>query len=379
LLGYLLIVVALLTLAPFRFAWPETWDISWWGDRRDAPANFLMFLPVGYFYRLVLPRRYPHAVLSALMFGTGMSLSVEFLQLFLPDRLTSVFDVLGNGLGGAAGAVLCNAVRRSLDRRLPSILTLDHPLMNLMYLMLPLMWLACVNIEAIPARAWLLAPLGIMGTLTLAGLWRYRLSRATDIPRSVFALLIVGWFVFGGVTGLTPAPHIVLQCAVIVALLSVALLYVWGPDRQPAGRFEKAILISIWPCYAVYLLMVVLWARVGPFVAFDLAIGYPEYGFERGFAIRIAEQLGALTLFGYLLAESFGRSALPPRSRYRRNLLMCVVCALLLEGLHGFLPGDRASVARWLFGSVAAGFGVQLYAAQLNMVLLLRGRPAGER
>ena len=37
LLGYIVVVVVLLTLAPFRFVWPTHWIIDWWGDSRDAP------------------------------------------------------------------------------------------------------------------------------------------------------------------------------------------------------------------------------------------------------------------------------------------------------------------------------------------------------
>lgn len=116
-----------------------------------------------------------------------------------------------------------------------------------------------------------------------------------------------------------------------------------------------------------------LWPHHDSLVSFDFALGYPEYGFDRAFTIRIAEQLGALTLFGYLIAESFGRSVLPRRTIMARNVAFSAVCALILEILHGFLPGDRASIARCLLGIVAAGFGVLLYVAQLNVVHVLRG------
>jgi glycopeptide antibiotics resistance protein len=374
LLGYVLVVVGLLTLAPFRFAWPAEWGISWSGDRADAPANFLFFLPVGYFFRLALPRHSPHAILSALLFGSGISFAIEFLQLFLPARGTSVFDLLGNGLGGAAGAVLCDAVRRRLDRALPIMLTLEHPLLNLVYLSLPLMWLAGVGVEATPARVWLLLPLGAAGTLTLAGLWRYRFAGATTLPRSVLIFAVMAWFLFGAVAGLNIAPLIVARCAIAILAFILVLLFLRGALNQPRGRFEHKVLATVWPCYLVYLLMLVLWPHHHSFVAFDFALGYPEYGFDRAFTIRIAEQLGALTLFGYLVAESFGRSVLSRRVIVARNVAFSAVCALILEILHGFLPGDRASIARFLLGVIAAGFGVMLYVAQLNVVHVLRGK-----
>ena len=117
-----------------------------------------------------------------------------------------------------------------------------------------------------------------------------------------------------------------------------------------------------------------------PFAPFDFAFGYPEVIFERDFTLRIAEQLGALTLLGYLLAESFGRSFAPTRQLFLRNLLRCAMWALLLELAHGLVPGDRASSVRWLLGCASAGFGVLLYATQLSVLrMMLSGRQSAPR
>lgn len=382
LLAYVIVIVIVLTLSPFRFTWPEIWRVSWAGDREDTPVNFLLFLPVGYFFRLALPRVCPQAVFYAWGAGTAFSLTIELLQLFLPARLTSVFDLLGNGLGAAAGAILCNAIRRRLDRTPPAVLALEHPLLNLVYLMLPLMWLSGVSIANEPEHIWLLAPLGVVGTLTLTGLWRYRFAGATPMPRLALALTIMAWFVFGGVTGLYDAPHIVVPCAAGIFVLSLCLLYVRGPYRGPERRFEHKVLIAIWPCYLLYLVMIVMWPMHAPLMSFDFTLGYPEYGFDRNFTLRIAEQLGALTLFGYLVAETFGRARVSTRMLVARNVAIGVGCALVLECLHGFLPGDRASLVRWLLGCAATAFGVMLYALQLNFVHVIRGHrdqpPAGQ-
>ena len=380
LLGYVLMVVALLTLSPFRFEWPPVWKIAWWGDVGDAPANALLYLPVGYFLRLALPRATTRPVLCALLFGAALGVATETLQLFLPDRLSSLSDACGNAMGSAAGAVLCGAVRRRFERTLPAVLTLEHPLLNLVYLTVPLMWLTGVGVEADPARVWLLAPLGAIGAVTLTGLWRYRFKLAADLPRPALALAVLAWFVFGAVTGLAHAPLVVAQCALGIFTLTLILLYLRRPASNPERRFERKVLAGVWPFFFIYLVLLVWCPLPMPFAPFDFAFGYPEVIFERDFTLRIAEQLGALTLLGYLLAESFGRSFAPARQLFLRNLLRCAMWALLLELAHGLVPGDRASFVRWLLGCASAGFGVLLYATQLSVLrMMLSGRQSAPR
>ena len=378
LLAYVLVVELLLTLSPFRFSWRTDWDISWLGDLSDAPANMLLFLPVGYFVRLALQRSHPHPVRNAVLWGALLSTCVEVLQLFLPDRLSSISDILSNAAGAGAGALLCGAMRRRFDRMLPAMLTLEHPLLNLVYLTVPLMWLTGVGVETEPARVWLLAPLGAMGALILSGLWRHRFAVAADIPRPALALAVLGWFLFGAVTGLNHGPLVVAQSAFVIFVLTLLRLYVGRPAGAFDRRFEHKVLTGVWPCFVVYLVMLVWWPPVTSLLPFDFAVGYPEMVFNRDSTLRIAEQLGALTVFGYLLAESRGRSALPTRLLQRRNMLWGVGCALLLELGHGFLPNDRASLWRWALGALGAGFGVTLYAAQLSVMQVLRGRRQNE-
>ena len=372
LLGYVLMVVAVLTLSPFRFEWPPSWQMGWWGDMGDAPANALLYLPVGYFLRLALPRATPRPVLCALLFGAALGVATETLQLFLPDRLSSLSDAFGNALGSAAGAVLCGAVRRRFERTLPAVLTLEHPLLNLVYLTVPLMWLTGVGVEAEPARVWLLAPLGAIGAVTLTGLWRYRFKLAADLPRPALALAVLAWFLFGAVTGLAHAPLVVAQCALGIFTLTLVLLYQTRPPSNPERRFERKVLAGVWPLFCIYLVLLVWCPLPTPF---DFAFGYPELIFDRDFTLRIAEQLGALSLLGYLLAQSFGRSFAPGPQLCLRNLLCCAMCALLLELAHGLVPGDRASIVRWMLGCASAAFGVLLYATQLSVLrMILSGR-----
>ncbi len=149
LLAYVLVVLGVLTLSPFRFAWPTQWIVLWWGDFDDLPNNILLFVPLGFIFGLLRERASPRAaLLSALLFGALASLAIETAQLFLQARSSSLLDGVGNALGCVLGALMCAALRAQMERRMPGALTLDLPLINLLYLLLPLMWLAGTGIGA---------------------------------------------------------------------------------------------------------------------------------------------------------------------------------------------------------------------------------------
>lgn len=103
-------------------SWPHY--ITW----TDIVLNVLAYVPLGLLFCLVLlPRlpRLPAAVLAGIA-GTGVSLGMEMLQVYLPARIPSNVDLLCNGagaiIGAAAGAwlgerwVLSGELRRMRER-----------------------------------------------------------------------------------------------------------------------------------------------------------------------------------------------------------------------------------------------------------------------
>ncbi len=77
-------------------------------------ANILMFVPIGFFGALVLPRLRALIVPAALL----ASVAIESLQAFrLPDRVGTPRDVLANGIGALAGYLLAAAVLSGMRRR----------------------------------------------------------------------------------------------------------------------------------------------------------------------------------------------------------------------------------------------------------------------
>ena len=130
-LRLLLIVVAFIvygSLYPFQFdfgrtdasplaillhAWPSKVDKFLW---RDACVNVLLYFPLGLTAVLALLRRWPDAVaaVAAVMLGTGLSASIEMLQIFDAHRTCSLLDVACNFAGTAGGVCAALVFRQEI-------------------------------------------------------------------------------------------------------------------------------------------------------------------------------------------------------------------------------------------------------------------------
>lgn len=82
--------------------WPQYWI------RFDLLVNILGYIPFG---ALIIFSVYPRlsrigSIALAIVGGIGMSWLMESLQFFLPSRVTSVLDLLTNGIGALLGAII---------------------------------------------------------------------------------------------------------------------------------------------------------------------------------------------------------------------------------------------------------------------------------
>ncbi len=84
-------------------------------------SNVAMYVPVGLFFLLLLGRR---RWWLAIALGVLLTLGIEFVQQYLPDRVSDPRDILANSVGAFIGVVAAllvtwpAAVRRARDRRL---------------------------------------------------------------------------------------------------------------------------------------------------------------------------------------------------------------------------------------------------------------------
>ena len=110
-----LAAILYLSLYPWRFVpnpGPKT--LSWVPlvTRRtilDAVLNLVFYVPLGAAAFLSLRRRRGFAFLSAMAFGTFVSLAVEWAQLSIPTRFGNLTDLTCNSLGTLLGIVVALA------------------------------------------------------------------------------------------------------------------------------------------------------------------------------------------------------------------------------------------------------------------------------
>src|SRR4051794_12566699 len=92
--AYMLGVTLIVTLVPFKFSIPEASRIGWAVEPFDVGANILLFVPLGFFYRI--GRAHVRSALHVLALGAMVSIAVESIQYFEPARTPSPVDVMTN-------------------------------------------------------------------------------------------------------------------------------------------------------------------------------------------------------------------------------------------------------------------------------------------
>lgn len=121
---------AILRLIPFDFVWDGHIPLERirWTPLTffDIPSNILLFLPLGFGLSGVLagrnraPGGAPNIGRRVLATGLLLGLALEAAQLFMPERVPSVADVISNGAGALLGYTLFRVwamgVGQALDR-----------------------------------------------------------------------------------------------------------------------------------------------------------------------------------------------------------------------------------------------------------------------
>lgn len=83
--------------------------------RVEFLANVGMFIPVGMFFLLLFGRR---MWFVAVLAGVAMTFTIEFVQMFLPDRVSDVRDIVANSAGTLVGVLFTLVVTAGKARRL---------------------------------------------------------------------------------------------------------------------------------------------------------------------------------------------------------------------------------------------------------------------
>ena len=377
LLAYVAAITAVVTLLPFQFAVPTEPRVMLTGGLVDVLANVALYLPLGFLYAIArqdasVP---PHKI--ALM-ALAVSASIESIQIFEVTRYASLSDVVANGAGAYIGAGLQRRLSRriAMDAKTVGRLSLELPLMGLVYLLIPLLWLDGLAGAESANLLWPLLALGLFGASLLAAMQRHHFGPHHRVSREMMAGVACAWFLLGGFPGLAPRASIVLF--VMLAAIG-AFVWVRSADQTRARpinrRFESRALRESAPFYAAYLLLLVapMTAELVPSWRWSFGFGTTP-GLDSGTVLHIVETVAAFTLLGYMLAEFRGRLEARFRSGAPHIALWSGVVALVVEVLEGFKVGGGASALQWVMLVGASLYGSWIYDLQRAHVRRLLGR-----
>lgn len=374
LLAYMLGVTLIITLLPFQFSWPSEWRVMTTGGPIDIVANVLLFMPLGALFRIATRLSKRHSVIGALAAGLLASMAIEALQLFEPERYTSVLDVAANGVGAWFGSLAYDTLskRRAVDARLIGLVFLELPLMGLLYLTVPLLWLTALVATASPNWAWSAIPVAAYAGMLLGGTIRH-ISAGTGVSPRRAASLAAGGIVVGMFPALARAPVAVAASA--LTAFAVTRLAATHRSRSPMWnrRFEVPVLRSAAPFYAVFLAAIVLLPLQEGVARWSLGFGFPGVAdtWDKIEILRFLVRLAAFSLLGYMIAEYRGREELGLRDAVPRMLRWSLTAATAAEVLLGYRAGRGASIAQWGVVVFASLYGGWLYRLQRDHVVTL--------
>lgn len=350
LLGYLGLVVGVIVLAPFHLQEPSLDRILLMPGgaqgRADILLNVALFVPLGFLLERSL------GVTRTALLCLLASLAIETIQLFLPGRWSTLSDLLANGLGGLLGALGSRLVRQRLvgSEGVTSRLFFDLPLIALVWLLVPLVW-----IEGMTANRWLgTGALLAAGGVAIAAAGRSNPTRSSQRAAAIWPVLLA-WSTTAVLPGLARAP-LRGTAAVIAAVAAFLLGDFWWARRRKDRRVEPGAVLLV-------LAGMVPWfvSRVGS-------------GARLGGAAHLSRELvlewlaigAGITALGYALAEWRGRT----EQRWPRGALLPAFVA----GLLGWaLIGSTFAV---IGSGVLAALGALLFETHRAHVVAVRSSSA---
>ena len=349
LLFYWLGVVAVVILARFSFS-------SQW---LDLAARVLLFIPLGFLFPLTLqgrnPKPLPVLILGLLAGGiSGIALS-ETEDLLLVS--------VASGLGAGAGAYLLESANQRIANsgRLAGRLSLEIPLVALVYMLLPTLVAASLAASADPLTAISLIPLGLLGSRLIAAVYEHHFAPGGVFRHRSIVVVAAGWMTLG------VFPLLFINPAVGGGLVALAALTTWRAAAIPAvhidgaeRRFEADTLRKSVPAVSAYFL---------------LAIALPLSG---GKGITLLSPVTSLAMLGYVLAEARGRRELSFLKTAPRIAAECGGVALAMEVSRVLQAGAGFSVFRLVIVIAAGVLGAGIYHGQRERLQhILIHRPSG--
>jgi hypothetical protein len=303
-----------------------------------------------------------------------VSAALETCQLFLPGRDSSLVDVATNGMGALLGAAAANKCTRVREEPSLLLFAFEMPLMNVVYLLIPLLWLGSLSMGGELERLGLITLLGVFGGSVIASVVVNRLGLDRNPGCLMPAVYAAGWFITGTLPAVMDSPVEVFVAAGVVAAAAGLSALLWRRGDQSERRFELPTLKRAFLLFGLFLLLLSAWPTTLPLAEWSNDLDYKALTEVQRIVLasRFIEGIAAFTLLGYLVAGMRGRrneSAL-------KTLGWAAGCAsgflILTAALRDLLSGLLSSVMEAGLLTGAALYGAVIYRLQLAAVKRLK-------
>jgi hypothetical protein len=371
-----------MTLLPFEFALPAGFRLVGFTGFQDIAANIVLFVPIGFFAELSGKEEDWPAGAYGMLVAFALTTTIETIQIFEPARSPSLYDIAANTLGGWLGAGAYRAIRRALDRHQHrfGVLALDLPLVGLIYLLVPLLWLGGMASDGSADRLGLSLLVGLAGATILGAIARHHLALRSSLRRWPVPLLAAVWYLLGAVPGWFGRPLLLAAGAAIVAGATALLTHLLFRLEPAERRYEPATIARVLPILGLYVVLLALWSPFDLTARWSLRLGFDHeaLGLSNAPIFGLLEFVAAFSVLGYAFAEARGRRAETRVLSLTKLFGLAVALAFGITMLRGFHPRYGASAVEAMSASLAALGGGAVYFLQRAYVrAVVNEREAG--
>ena len=332
--------------------------------------NIILFIPIGFLLYPILPERKKN--IYATLFGILFSSFIEFNQIFIPGRSPGFNDIVTNGAGALIGVMGHHYVKEYVRERSEKLWHLGIPLMDIIFLMIPLLWLSSFAAGHDINRLWLLLLLGIIGAVLVSEIYINRIPDKSFVYLILFIFLLSTWYSISIFPALYKYPKRTIFFIMLINIFAfIRFKYGYKPINDK--RFELRTLNKIIPLFVIYVLLLNQWPLSIPRSSFQFS-WLTDYKLQQIYFIsiyRYVEYFAAFAMIGYLLSEYINRSN-NKINKSRRVISWLLITAIILEIPRGFHPGYFATIENIIVSFAWSIFGAGIYVMQLEYSKFLR-------
>jgi hypothetical protein len=369
---YVLAIVGVLTWVPLDETLLPGVDVLTVGEHAAlAFAHGMLFVPLGFLYPLTREGWEP-TPLPTVILGLVVGGALAATHRIEGDWLGAATNVIAAGSGAGIGAALLADANRRIQSsaRLAGRLSLEIPLVALIYLLLPLGLAASMLAIDQPLLIVPLVPLGLLGARFISAVQEHHFGPGGAFRTRGIAVVAAGWMALSVFPLVLNSPLVGLSLVAMVALATAheaSIPAIHGGPRE--RRFEAEALRSGVPYVAAYFATTILLPLSFGMEPWHVAIGFTGAGGDLPRQLlRVLGPIAALTVLGYMLAEARGRRERPFRETIVRIVAECGSVALAMEVSRAFQRGVGGSIIQFVLLVGASVLGAGIYHQQRERI-----------